>query len=370
LLRLAFLDDYPRPYLGHHPDYLHGLAEASLRLPGVDRPTLLYCPDSFVSDRTLAPGLVHRPLVRATDDSMDGQRAALGRACREAANLGATVLVDLFFDETHDLFPVDRRGLRIVHVLHRPVEFADTLAAPEDDGRDGAIKAYLDRAAPDDLFVVHTAAALAAAVRWIPAERLLRLTWPSASAAEIAERFASATVPTGERHVLLIGNAKDTKGVRELHAALAGDGPLLRIVGQQSPGVEAALREAYPRTRVGWETGWIDSNRLGEAIRAASVVVFPYHEKFGRHGGASGALAHASSFGKPLVVSTVLADQVPAPDAVLFVEPGDVSGLRQAIDEAMRSSEEFHALARKSLATTQDRHSYDRHLFHMLRFSS
>jgi len=77
-------------------------------------------------------------------------------------------------------------------------------------------------------------------------------------------------------------------------------------------------------------------------------------------------LAQALSFAKPLVVSTVLADQVPASGAVLFVEPGDVNGLRHAVDEAIRRSPELHRAAQGTLAERQDRHSYDRHLHHIL----
>jgi glycosyltransferase involved in cell wall biosynthesis len=214
---------------------------------------------------------------------------------------------------------------------------------------------------------VHTQAAFRLAYRWIPAGRLLRLGWPAASLAELDERFASTTpAPDAEPHALLIGDARDAKGINELLAALAGGGPLLRIVGQQLDGVEEGLRHRYPATRVDWQTGWVSRHRLAQAVRAAAVVVFPYLQSFGQHGGVSGALAQALTFAKPIVATTVLADQLPESDSIRLIEPGDILALRQAIQWAVHNTSALHESAQETFDHVREEHTYDLHLMRIL----
>jgi hypothetical protein len=362
---LALLDDYPGPGLGHHPDFLVGLAEASLNLPAHNGTTRIYCPPAFVAGRTLSKGIVHHPFTRAEMDPPERQRQRMEAICRNAADAGVEVLVNLYLDESHQSFPVQRDGLRIVQTLHRPATFADLVTASgarvEED-----MPTYLQRIAPDDVFVVHTRAAHAEALRWLRPNRLLQLAWPAASLAELTVRFAHPP-PLGEdRHALLIGDARDAKGIHELLTAIEGDGPLLRIVGQQPEGLESEIRRRYPRARVEWETGWISHSRLSQAIAAASVLVFPYLKAFSLHGGVSGALAQALTSGKPLVVSTVLAGQLPESDAVRLVEPGDVDGLRRAVDWALRNSVELHHAAQRTFEHVRAEHTYELYLERML----
>jgi len=362
MTRLAIVDDYPEPGLGHHPDLLVGLAEASLRVPGLTGLTRIYCPSAFIVDRTLPAGIDHRPFVRPVGVSPSRHREQMSAIHREAGDGGAGVFLNLFFDESHRSFPVRDAAPRVVQVLHRPAELADEVAGTGLD-RDQEMVAYLRRTAPAGLFVVHTQTAYHDALAWLPAERLILLPWPSASESDVTERFAAAAPGAGqEPHVLLIGDAREAKGIHVLLTALAGGGPLLRIVGQQPRGVEAALRDRYPATRVEWETGWIPQSRLSAAISAASTLVFPYLKTFSRHGGVSGALAQALTFGKPLVVSTVLVDQLPESSAVLLVEPGDAAGLRQAINDALRRSPELHRAAAGTLEEVRQDHTYDQHL--------
>lgn len=359
---LAIVDDYPEPGLGHHPDLLVGLAEASLRVPRLTGPTRIYCPSAFIADRMLSAGIDHRPFVRAADVNSSLHRERMSAIHRGAGDAGASVFLNLFFDESHRSFPVRDAAPQVVQVLHRPAELADDVAGIGLD-RDREMAAYLRRTAPAGLFVVHTQDAYHDALAWLPDERLILLPWPSASVSEVTKRFAAAAPGAGqEPHVLLIGDAREAKGIHVLLTALAGGGPLLRIVGQQPEGVEAALRDRYPATRVEWETGWISRSRLSAAISAASALVFPYLKTFSRHGGVSGALAQALTFGKPLVVSAVLADQLPESSAVLLVEPGDATGLRQAINDALQRSAELHRAAAATLEQVLEDHTYDRHL--------
>lgn len=357
MVSLALFDDYPEPGLGHHPSYLLGLAEAATRLGVIDPPTRLYCPATFVAELPIPPGTVHQPFRKAQGDQRQ-RRAAVAALCRDAQVAGARVFINLFLDENHDSFFLPPNDLRFAHVLHRPAELADQLAAG-----DKAIAAFLSRIAPGALFVVHTPAARRRARDWLPDSHLLQLSWPAASIAELTERFAvSAPAPGEEPYVLLIGDARDAKGVHELLAALEPQGPMLKIVGQQPPRMEENLRHRYPRSRITWETGWVPRARLNDAIAGAAVVVFPYLPSFGRHGGVSGALAHALTFGKPIVASTILADQLPASAANLLVCPGDLPALRQAIDWAVRHSKMLHESAKVTFSEVRERHTYDVHL--------
>lgn len=364
MVTLALLDDYPEPALGHHPDLLLGLGEAAQRLAQRDGPTRLFCPPSFVADGTVPDGAVHHPFRRV------GTRAALHRermaaVLGEARSHGVDLLINLFFDENHHSFPAARHGVGVCHVLHRPAELMDSAQV----GRgDPCLAAYLDRIAPDDTFIVHTAADHATVLRWLPRERVLRLGWPAASLAELTARFAAAGPAAGqEPYVLLVGDLRREKGVHDLLLALSAGGPLLRIVGQQPEGVAPELRRRYPDTRIEMEPGWVSRARLAAAISGAAVVVFPYLEEFGQHGGASAALAQVLTFGKPVVASTVLADQLPASAAHLLVEPGDRPGLRQALEQAVRNSLALHQAALSTLDQVRREHSYDLHLEQIVR---
>jgi glycosyltransferase involved in cell wall biosynthesis len=229
------------------------------------------------------------------------------------------------------------------------------------------MRAYLRRIAPADLFVVHTLAAAQVGQNWLPRPRLLRLGWPAASLAEVADRFAASAPPTDrEPYALLIGDARDAKGIHVLLTALEDGGPLLRIVGQQLDGVEESLRHRYPATRVDWVTGWVSRSPLTEAISGAAVVVFPYLDSFGRHGGVSGALAQALTFAKPIVATTVLADQLPQSAACRLIEPGDTAALRYAIQWAIRNTTELHLSARATFEYVRRWHTYDFHLERIL----
>jgi glycosyltransferase involved in cell wall biosynthesis len=361
---LAFIDDYPRPLIGHHPDFLIGLAEATLNVASDDGTTRIYCPPRFLAGRSLSDGIIHQPTTRNETDTSEQQHDAMEAICRSAADVGVDVLVNLYLDESHQAFPVQAADPRIVQTLHRPVEFAEATRSSRRVGE--GMRGYLERLAPDDIFVVHTRAAHAEAREWVQSKRLLQLPWPAASQAELAARFAHPPPSKDDRHALLIGDARPAKGIHELLTAVERDGLLLRIVGQQPKGFESELRHRYPAARVEWENGWISHARLSEALLAASVVVFPYLETFGRHGGASGALAQALTHAKPLIVSSVLADQVVESDAVRFVEPGDVEGLREAIHWALANTVELHHVARSNFEQVRSAHTYERYVERMV----
>jgi glycosyltransferase involved in cell wall biosynthesis len=369
---LALFDDFTDTVLGHHPDFIVGLANAAPTVTDPPGAVRLYCPPSYLSQRLLDKGVTFRPTVGRSPSSSGVklpysrtvEPGILSEACWDAAAGAATVFVNCYFDENYPAWPGPQNGLRYVHSLHRPGYFAGDAA--QHAGRHGRLPDLIRGLAPTGLFVVHSRAGEQQAAQFVDPRNLLRTGWPTASREEIAARFDHATSPAGdEPYVLSIGSARGDKGIQLLLSALAG-GPPLRIVGQQYEQKEAHLRGSYPNTRVEWETGWVSRQRLGEAIAGAAVIVFPYLPEFGGYGGASGALAQALTFGKPVIVSEVLADQVPDSPACRVIPAADEEALRQAIDEALRNLPELHAAAAELRKYADENHTYEGHLEQIL----
>ncbi|WP_433652909.1 glycosyltransferase [Micromonospora zamorensis] len=349
--RYAFFDDYPLER-GHHPDLAVGLALAAS--------APLYCPPSFLDGRPEARSLRHTPTIASPDQHLEETRRNLDRSIEDAASLSSDTFVNLFFDENWDSFPVSRRGLRHVQALHRPGELTGTL------GGINAIKradplAVVNALARTDLFVVHTPVGEQQARAWLPADRVLRAGWPTATEAEIRRRIVLGRHRGENPYVLLVGEALDYKGIDVLVEAV-DPGPLLRIAGNLTyPGPDW-LAAQHPGARVQWEPGWVARDRMSELVAGASVVVFPYHDGFQKHGGVSGALVNAMTFGKPLVISEALAGQVPQSPACQVVPCGDVHELRRAIDHAMKNTADLHQAAGDLTDYLLRQHTYEGHL--------
>ena len=357
-MRLAFFDDYGE-VPGHHPDYIVGLGLAA------DAP--IYCPASFVAGRPSTSGLIHRQMTGDVDRSPGPTRANLQRAYADAGRLGAEVLVNLFLDENWDAFPIQRHDLRLAHVLHRPGALAGTMGGINAVKRGDAV-GVLKTLAETDLVVVHTAAGFRQAAQWIPPERIVHLGWPAATVESIRGRFAAAADTGGagdEPYALLIGRGNRYKGIRVLLEAV-GSRHRLRIAGKLEVAEDADwLASNFPRARVSWEPGWVDSRRLNELIAGASVVVFPYLAGFDAHGGVSGALVHAMTFAKPLIVSEELRAQVPELVSCQVVPTGDAVALRAALDRALTSPAELAQPTRELEEYLLEHHSYELHVEHL-----
>ncbi|WP_151772164.1 glycosyltransferase [Streptomyces abyssomicinicus] len=368
---VALFDDFTDTVLGHHPDYVVGLANAAATVaaPG---PVRMYCPPAYLTHHRLDPAVTHRATTGASPGSgavkLPYSRAVdpgrLAEACRDAHDHGATVFLNCYFDENYPAWPAPGTGLRFAHSLHRPGYFAAD--AMRRLGEGGRLADLVRGQAPDALFVVNTAVGERQARQFVDARNLLRAGWPTATRAEVAAAFARGAAPADEEpYVLSIGSARSDKGVRVLLSALAG-GPLLRILGQQYDGVEKQLSAEYPHTRVDWESGWISRERLGEVIGRASVIVFPYQQEFAGYGGASGALAQAISAGKPVIVSEVLAEQVPDSPACRVVPAADERALRRAVDDALRHLPELREAAAGLRAYVEENHTYEGHVERVL----
>jgi glycosyltransferase involved in cell wall biosynthesis len=179
-----------------------------------------------------------------------------------------------------------------------------------------------------------------------------------------AHDYAEAGAGSAEPYVLLIGEALEYKGIHCLLEAL-NPGPLLRIAGNLAVGGADWLIREYPKARVTWEPSWIARSRLDELVAGAAVIAFPYLAGFDSHGGVSGALVHALTAGKPVVISTALASQAPQAPSCRVVNCGDARELRQAIDWAMANSACLHQAARDLEAYLIREHTYEQHVHRM-----
>jgi glycosyltransferase involved in cell wall biosynthesis len=130
---------------------------------------------------------------------------------------------------------------------------------------------------------------------------------------------ASVREPDQPPHVLYVGRLSAEKGVLELVEAcqgmplvVVGDGPL--------------------RARVPDAVGFIPPTEIGEWYERASVVAAP-----SRREGYGVAVREAMAWGRPVVASNVggLTDAVEDGVTGLLVEPGDIQGLRRAIERLL-----------------------------------
>ncbi|HEX6871826.1 MAG TPA: glycosyltransferase [Micromonosporaceae bacterium] len=354
--RLALFDDFPHER-GHHPDFMMGLGAAA--------GARLYCPPSFLDGRDDVGHLPHLPMSGAPDRSPEATTRNLRLAYDDAQTAGCDVLVNLFIDENWDSFPIRRDRMRMAHSLHRPGELTGRLGGVN-AVKSGDAVATVRELARQDLFIVHTPIGERQARQWLPAERVIRIGWPAARAADIRRRFASPPPLSGdgEPYVLMMGEALAYKGIHCLLEAVS-NGPLLRIAGNLAVGDAAWLAREYPKARVTWEPGWVTRARMDELLEGAAVVAFPYLDDFADHGGISAALVHALCYAKPVVVSTSLAGQVPNSVACPVVAPV-ADALADALARMMADPIGWHEAVRALEPYFLREHTYEAHVDRLL----
>ena len=126
---------------------------------------------------------------------------------------------------------------------------------------------------------------------------------------------ASVGEPDDPPHALYVGRLSEEKGVREL--AEAARGLPLVVVG------DGPLRSLFPES-----VGFVPPRELGPYFERAAVVVVP-----SRREGYGMVAREAMAHGRPVVATAVggLLDAVEDGVTGLFVPPGDVAFLREAI---------------------------------------
>lgn len=365
---LALFDDFTDSVLGHHPDFIIGLANAAAALGDPRSAVRLYCPESYLAHHRPDANVVHQDASGGSPGSGDSKLhysrfvdgSNLAKATRDATDHGVRLFFNCYFDENYPAWPASEPGLRYVHSLHRPGYFAAD--AERFLGGHRSLAGFVREHAGSGLFIVNTRAGERQARSFVDPRNLLLSGWPTATRAEVEARFKRRwTQKPAEPYVLSVGSARSDKGIELLMSALA-HGPRLRIIGQQYEGVEARLTAQYPDTRVDWETGWISRRRLFEAIDDAAVLVFPYQPEFAGYGGASGALAQALTAGKPVIVSEILADQVPPSQACQVVPSRDEQALRRSVEHAMGHTRALHEAALATREYVEKNHTYEGHL--------
>jgi glycosyltransferase involved in cell wall biosynthesis len=144
--------------------------------------------------------------------------------------------------------------------------------------------------------------------------------------------------------VLFVGRLSPEKGIEELVAAtegmnlvVAGDGPLRRLVPD-------AL-------------GFVPHDELGDLYDRAAVVVCPSYRE-----GLPLCVLEAMAHGKPVVASAVGGIPELVEDGVTgyLVEPGDVTGLRTAIERLLADPALRRRLGRAARARVAERCSWER----------
>jgi glycosyltransferase involved in cell wall biosynthesis len=136
--------------------------------------------------------------------------------------------------------------------------------------------------------------------------------------------------PDEPPHVLYVGRLSEEKGVREL--AEAADGLPLAVVG------DGPLRSLLPQT-----VGFVPPAELGPYYERASVVVVP-----SRREGYGMVAREAMAHGRPVVATAVggLVDAVEDGVTGVLVRPGDVAGLRDALEHLLGDVDRRRALGR------------------------
>ena len=181
---------------------------------------------------------------------------------------------------------------------------------------------------------------------------------------------APPTPPSLGKHVLYAGFLGPSKGVDVLLDAWGGIAPSapvpLVIAGTHtgSPEDQRYLRTLHERASglpnpIVWR-GWVSDQDLARLFSEAAVVVIPYR----RSNPASGVVVRAMVEGRPIVASRVPAalDALRDREDALLVAPGDVTGLRQAIQELLSDVALRDALGATAARRATERFTWTRHV--------
>lgn len=149
--------------------------------------------------------------------------------------------------------------------------------------------------------------------------------------------------PDKPPHVLYVGRLSPEKGILDLVEACQGL-PLV-VVG------DGPLREKVPDA-----VGFVAPGELGPYYRAAAVVAVP-----SRREGYGMVVREAMAWGRPVVASAVggLTDAVEDGITGLLVPPGDVEGLREALEALLANPERCARLGAAGRARATQELSFD-----------
>jgi len=166
------------------------------------------------------------------------------------------------------------------------------------------------------------------------------------------EKVARRYELNGDQVVLFVGTVTPRKGVEELVAAV--EGPLrngtdahLLVVGRTDleeefvDDVQEAVADAGLTYAVTF-TGFVEEEELAACYDLADVFAFPSYEE-----GSSVAIMEAIAAGLPVVGSDIdgVTQQIDDGTHGLLVDPGDVDGLSQALQQVLEDDDRRAAMA-------------------------
>jgi glycosyltransferase involved in cell wall biosynthesis len=150
-------------------------------------------------------------------------------------------------------------------------------------------------------------------------------------------------VSTGGTDVIFFGQVTPRKGIETLLEAFDGlplPGVRLMIIGGPHRRNDVYLQKVKllasqsRKSDLVSVTGFVNESELSEFFQGAAVVVLPYHSLFS----ASGALAYALGFAKPVIVTPLQAFREMLADAGIYVE-ADPHKLSLAISRVLTDRE-------------------------------
>jgi glycosyltransferase involved in cell wall biosynthesis len=289
-----------------------------------------------------------------------------GAACRAARARRALKLAQ----HVPDMLRYRRaaRGADIVHFQWLPVQYLDGALLPRGrplvltahdvlphEARAGQRDAQRRAYARFDAVIVHTEHGRA---------RLVQELGVAASRVHVLPHGAFAHLTEGERVaprlasevpvVLCFGLLRPYKGLELLLEAWRGiDGAQLWIVGM--PRMQISALQAAAPAGVRFDARFIPDTELRGYFERADLVVLPY-----RDAEASGVLATALAFAKPLLVSDAGGfAELAAGGAVRAFPAGDERALHAALAELLADPAERAALAARAGSTARERYGWE-----------
>lgn len=248
----------------------------------------------------------------------------------------AAVVDGLVFGAVPDLAARHAGRIKLIALVHHPLA--------DETGLDEAKRAHLTASERSALghaagIVVTSDFTRARLQDFVQGDSDIHVVVPGTDPASLAELEAD----TGMVRLLCVANLVPRKGHLELIEALASLVELpwrLTCVGSGAldPGHAARIAEALSRSglsgRVHLREG-LDERALDGAYRSSDIFVLPSHyEGYGM------VVSEAVARGLPIVTTTggALAQTAPV-RATLFCDPGDVAGLRAALERAIAEPE-------------------------------
>jgi glycosyltransferase involved in cell wall biosynthesis len=161
------------------------------------------------------------------------------------------------------------------------------------------------------------------------------------------------------RVVMFLGTPRAYKGVEDLATAMSRLGRpdvTLALVGTE-PGSETgrALAERHPAVRL---VGRVPIAQVPAYLAAADVVVVPQRESSDTRGQVPAKLFDAMALGRPVVSTRVSMIPEILEGCGLLVDPGDVSGLGDAIGRLLDHPDEARTLGAAARRRAIERYSF------------